>query len=109
MLVTPAALGLIFGFSRLLLSQFEKRMGERFDAQDVVRDEKLTSIQEKLTTETMRLTVLVEEVRSMRQQLPLEYVRREDWIRLSNLIDAKLDRLADKIDNARERRDGARG
>ncbi|MEW5763702.1 MAG: hypothetical protein ACOYXN_00475 [Acidobacteriota bacterium] len=31
-------------------------------------------------------------------QLPNEYVRREDWIRFSASIDAKLDRLNEKFD-----------
>lgn len=102
-----SVMGMIFGFGRMLLSQFEKRMSERFDAQDRMRDARLAAIEERLTTESMRLKVLVDEVHLMHARLPLEYVRREDWIRLSNLIDAKLDRLADKIDNVRERRDGA--
>lgn len=36
----------------------------------------------------------------LRADLPNEYVRREDWIRFSSLIDTKLDRLNEKIDIA---------
>ncbi|NDV20934.1 hypothetical protein GO013_16100 [Pseudodesulfovibrio sp. JC047] len=35
----------------------------------------------------------------LRAELPIEYVRREDWIRNQTIIEAKLDGLADKLDN----------
>jgi hypothetical protein len=35
----------------------------------------------------------------LRAELPLEYVRREDWIRNQTVIEAKLDALAVKLDN----------
>ncbi|MDD3310968.1 hypothetical protein [Pseudodesulfovibrio sp.] len=34
----------------------------------------------------------------LRAELPLEYVRREDWIRNQTVIEAKLDALAAKLD-----------
>jgi len=34
----------------------------------------------------------------LRADLPNQYVRREDWIRFSGLIDTKMDRLSEKID-----------
>ncbi len=33
------------------------------------------------------------EVMRLKAQLPLEYVRREDWIRFSSTLDAKLDAM----------------
>ena len=33
------------------------------------------------------------EVMKLKAQLPLEYVRREDWIRFSSTLDAKLDAI----------------
>ncbi|MGH7914270.1 MAG: hypothetical protein ACREPW_06435 [Candidatus Binataceae bacterium] len=33
------------------------------------------------------------EVMKLKAQLPLEYVRREDWIRFSSTLDAKLDAM----------------
>jgi hypothetical protein len=35
----------------------------------------------------------------LRAELPLEYVRREDWIRNQTVIEAKLDALAVKLDS----------
>ena len=34
----------------------------------------------------------------LRAELPLEYTRREDWIRNQTVIEAKLDALAAKLD-----------
>jgi hypothetical protein len=34
----------------------------------------------------------------LRAELPLQYVRREDWIRNQTVIEAKLDALAEKLD-----------
>lgn len=36
-------------------------------------------------------------MRAWENELAREYVRREDWIRFSSVIDAKLDRLSDRI------------
>lgn len=47
------------------------------------------------------------EVMRLKAQLPLEYVRREDWIRFSSTLDAKLDairtELRDEIYQLKER------
>ena len=47
------------------------------------------------------------EVMRLKAQLPLEYVRREDWIRFSSTLDAKLDamrtELRDEINELKER------
>ena len=37
----------------------------------------------------------------LRAELPLDYVRREDWIRNQTVIEAKLDGLATKLENMR--------
>ncbi|HEX4208746.1 MAG TPA: hypothetical protein VHY56_00010 [Candidatus Binataceae bacterium] len=36
---------------------------------------------------------LERELLQLRAQLPVEYVRREDWIRFSNTLEAKLDAM----------------
>ena len=47
------------------------------------------------------------EMMRLKAQLPLEYVRREDWIRFSSTLDAKLDamrtELRDEINELKER------
>ncbi len=90
-----AFLGLVFGFGRMLLSQFEKRMNERFDAQDKQRDARLKAIEDKQSVENLRLTNLSNEVHSLNSILPLRYVQRDDWIRFASQIDHKIDRLGE--------------
>jgi len=50
------------------------------------------------------------EVLKLKAQLPLEYVRREDWIRFSSTLDAKFDamrsEMRDEIEQLRERLEG---
>lgn len=81
-----AFLGLVFAFGKILLGQFEKRMDERLQATDKV-----------IVEESRRITGLTTKVDNLMQLLPLEYVRREDWIRFSAQIDTKLDRLAELV------------
>lgn len=71
--------GAIGGFGRVLLAQIERRLVDKFEQQD------------------RRLTELEAEVRRQGSELPLHYVRREDWIRFSAAIDHKLDRLAELV------------
>jgi len=40
----------------------------------------------------------------LKAELPLSYVRREDYIRQQVIIDAKLDRLGEKLDEIRKMR-----
>ncbi|HUY26159.1 MAG TPA: hypothetical protein VMV27_01960 [Candidatus Binataceae bacterium] len=44
-----------------------------------------------------RLLGLEKDLNEIRVTLPLEYVRREDWIRFSSTLDGKIDRLRDEI------------
>lgn len=75
-------LAAIVVFGRVLLSQSEKRNAERF-----------AEVERKLGDESRRLQDLRHDVARINQALPLEYVRREDWIRFSTVIDTKMDRL----------------
>lgn len=98
--------GVITGLVKLLLWQFEKRLGERFAAQDAARHaaskhwessfEKVLSRQDK-DAETLRQ--LENAFLRFQAELPLEYVRREDWVRGQSVIEAKLDGLALKFEN----------
>lgn len=90
-----AALGMMFGFGRVLLSQFNKSLDERFESSDAVQ----MQIRDSVKKESLRIDELTKQL----QTLPLEYVRREDWIRFSAGIDAKLDRLADLTISAIQR------
>lgn len=81
-----AMLGCVFAFGKILLSQFEARIAER-----------LAAINERINRDGETVTALRDQVQMLGQTLPLEYVRREDWIRFSASIDHKLDRLAELV------------
>ncbi|TWC35073.1 hypothetical protein FBY03_111121 [Pseudomonas sp. SJZ079] len=98
--------GIITGLVKLLLVQFEKRLGERFAAQEAARVaasqhwesnfEKVLSRQDK---DAEALRQLENNFLRFQAELPLEYVRREDWVRGQSVIEAKLDGLALKFEN----------
>ena len=44
-----------------------------------------------------RVEAVARELYELRAQLPIEYVRREDWIRFSGTLDAKLDALREEM------------
>ena len=50
-----------------------------------------------LSAESARYADLEREFLELRAALPLEYVRREDWIRFSGTLDAKLDAMRDEM------------
>ncbi|CZV10284.1 MULTISPECIES: hypothetical protein [Enterobacter cloacae complex] len=79
--------GLMFACGKLLLSQILKQLNERFEALEVARRE----------TE-IGWTRLEREFLEFRADLPLHYVRREDYLRGQAIIEAKLDAVYSKIE-----------
>ena len=77
-------LGVIFGafalVVRMLLAQVSKRL------------------EEKLTHLATTAGKLERDAAELNRLLPLEYVRRGDYIRFIGTIDAKLDRLHERLD-----------
>jgi hypothetical protein len=84
-------LGVLYALARMIVSQMKTSMDSRF-----------ASLEQ--TTNALDATnkKLEQEVEQFNRLLPLEYVRREDWIRFSASIDAKLDRLAEMLMKRRE-------
>lgn len=83
---------IIFGAGRLIAGQFERRIDERFNA-----------LEEQRKREADGITSLEREFLRFQADLPLHYVRREDYVRGQSIVEAKLDGLATKIDNAQLR------
>jgi hypothetical protein len=79
-------LGGMAGFGKLLLHLYDARAIERHK-----------QLGDALANEAERVKQLQQRVDAIHITLPLEYVRREDWIRFSSSIDTKLDRLAELI------------
>jgi len=47
--------------------------------------------------DSLRVDHLEKQLTELRVSLPLEYVRREDWIRFSGTLDAKLDAMREEV------------
>lgn len=97
---------LVTGLVKLLLVQFEKRLGERFAAQDTARqtaskhwEDNFAKLLARQDKDAEALRQLEKSFLRWQAELPVEYVRREDWVRGQAVIEAKLDGLALKFEN----------
>lgn len=100
-------LGFAFGFAKVLLSQVERRLDERFSAQETSRAEaqkiwtaKFNTLEQCAQNEAREWQRIERDILTMKADMPLNYVRREDYIRNQTIIEAKIDGLALKIENA---------
>lgn len=91
---------------KLLLTQFEKRLADRFAAQDAARqsasrhwEESFAKLLDRQDKEAEAVKQLERAFMRFQADLPLEYVRREDFVRSQSVIEAKLDGLALKFEN----------
>jgi hypothetical protein len=90
---------------RLLLGQLQKHLDERFSTQEAARKsnhdtltKRLDGIEMANREETNQWQRVERELLSLKGDLPLQYVRREDYIRGQSVIEAKLDGLASKLE-----------
>lgn len=109
-------------FGRLLLWQIEKRQQERFASQEKARDEAEKRQQERFSAQEVarkqeqahwderfasldnsaKEWVRVErEFLEFKAVLPMKYVIRDDYVRNQTVIEAKLDALALRLENAK--------
>lgn len=95
---------------KLLLTQTQRHLDDRFNAQEAARSANHEQVQRRLDSmeasarEEMGNWQRIErDLLKMQAEMPLNYVRREDYIRGQSIVEAKLDGLATKIDNAQLR------
>ena len=100
-----AFFGCIAGFGKVLLDQFEKRQAEHFAAHDLARSEgqkAMRDIFDQHLNEERRnanaLQALERDFLRWQADLPIHYVRREDYVRGQVIIEAKLDALYNKLE-----------
>ncbi len=100
-----AFFGCVAGFGKVLVDQFERRQAERFDAHDKARAEgqkAMRDIFDQHLNEERRnanaLQALERDFLRWQADLPVQYVRREDYVRGQVVIEAKLDALYNKIE-----------
>lgn len=81
-------MGFVFTVARLFLGQMEKRQGERFNA---------------LEASLQYLNALEREFLTFKDELPVQYVRQEDYVRGQTVIETKLDALYHKLETMQHR------
>lgn len=77
----------VWAFGKVLLGQIEKRIDEKFSAQAITLKGTADKV-EKLERDFLRHLA----------DLPVHYVRREDYVRGQSVIEAKLDALYNKLE-----------
>ncbi len=60
----------------------------------------ITSIESAMREETAQWQRLERELLGLKADLPINYVRRDDFVRVQSIIESKLDGLALRIENA---------
>ncbi len=93
------------GVGKVLLDQSEKRQVERSAAQDKAREEGQKTLRETLTAHladerrnAIAVQALERDFLKWQAELPVHYVRREDYVRGQSVIEAKLDALYSKLE-----------
>lgn len=66
-----------------------------------------TSVKEKLSQHDDAIQALQDAHTDLLAELPIQYVRREEYVRQAVQIDRKLDRISEKLDRARSSKGGA--
>ena len=77
-----AFLGLLIGFGKYMLAQIDRR---------------ITGIEQQNRTESEGWKRIERELLELRAELPVQYVRREDYVRGQTVIESKLDSLYSKL------------
>lgn len=109
--------GLLLGFfgacaaaGRLLLSQSQKHLDERFAVQERVRADsqqqlaqRLDAIEQVNRDETIQWQRVEREMLKFQADLPMRYVMRDDYIRGQTVLEAKMDAALAKIDSVQLR------
>ncbi len=98
-------LGCVFGFAKVLGGQIDKRLDEKFQAQETAREAGAKSLREHIDRyigladrTATQVTNLERDFLKWQADLPVHYVRREDYVRGQTVIEAKLDALYNKLE-----------
>lgn len=94
------------GVMKLVLWQFERRLQGRFD--DWAQNWRLLSASLDSHTQSTHteLRQLERDVTTIKLDLANYYVRRDDWVRLSTTLDAKIDAIAKSLYEVRDEQRG---
>ena len=105
-LLVIAFLGGLAGAGKLLLDQVLRRMDDRFSAQDMASEAYQTQLSNRLSrlenasqAERDQWQRIERELLNLKADLPVHYVRREDYVQAIATIMAKLDTMAMRFEN----------
>lgn len=93
----------VWTFGVVLLGQIEKRLDERFKAQEETRKESQQHWDQKFAAmgaSAKEWVRLERDFLDFKAALPMTFVIREDFVRNQTVIEAKLDALALRLENA---------
>ena len=103
-------LGALWGVVRQGLVQSQRHIEERLALQDTAREAhhralagRLDGIEAVNREEAAQWQRIERDLLKMQAEMPLHYVRREDYIRGQSVIEAKLDALGSKLEAAQLR------
>jgi hypothetical protein len=102
--------GTMWGLARSMLAVQLSHIDGRLVQQDATRESnhksmvsRLEGVEQINREESAQWQRVERELMGLKAELPLSYVRREDYIRGQSVLEAKLDGLATKIENAQLR------
>lgn len=105
-----AMLSAFWALVKIIAVQTQKHLDARFAVQEVSRHENQVQITKRLDSietvnreEASQWQRVERELMRLQVDMPLNYVRREDYIRGQSVIEAKLDGLGTKLENAQLR------
>lgn len=98
--------GLIAAWSVILLGVTKSMMSSGFRSQETAQAERsniLAAKIEELKKMSEKIQGFERQILELKADLPLNYVRKEDFIRHEVVINTKLDRLRDLLEDMKER------
>lgn len=105
-----ATLSAFWALVKIIAIQSQKHLDARFAVQEASRHENQIQITKRLDSietvnreEATQWQRVERDLLRLQAEMPLHYVRREDYIRGQSVIEAKLDGLGTKLENAQLR------
>jgi Na+-transporting methylmalonyl-CoA/oxaloacetate decarboxylase gamma subunit len=96
----------LWAVGKILIKQVMARLDERFKAMEKARiestkhlDDKFNALEKAVNANEQEWRRVERDVLTLKADLPLNYVRREDFVRNQTIIEAKIDGLAIKLEN----------
>lgn len=97
--------GCVGGFAKIIGSQIDRRLDEKFKAQEEAREAGASALRESIDRYVSssektagKVETLERDFLKWQAELPIHYVRREDYVRGQSVIEAKLDALYSKLE-----------